>query len=194
MKFTMRWFQFNGPTLHSANGITILCSAAALFVAACAPSPFVLPDVPAALRPPPGQSVFLEALATGVQIYECAVKPDDPSGFAWTFKAPEATLTDRAGRSIGTHYAGPTWQAADGGAVVGEVKSRDAGPDASAIPWLLLTVKSTSGTGVLGGAQSIQRVRTTGGVAPSQPCSSGNVKQVARVPYTATYYFYRAAS
>src|SRR4029453_952164 len=29
------------------------------------------PDVPAPLRPPAGESLFLEALASGVQIYEC---------------------------------------------------------------------------------------------------------------------------
>lgn len=165
-----------------------------LLVAGCTSNPFVPPDTPAALRVPQGQSVFLEALATGVQIYECAAKSDEPSGFAWTFKAPEATLTDRAGRSIGKHYAGPTWESADGSTVVAEVSSRDPGPDPSAIPWLLLKAKSTSGAGELSGTQSIQRVSTAGGVAPARPCSSSNAKQRVRVPYTATYYFYRAVS
>ncbi len=168
--------------------------ALSLLVAGCTSNPFIPPDIPAALRVPQGQSVFLEALATGVQIYECAAKSDEPSGFAWTFKAPEATLTDRTGRSIGKHYAGPTWESADGSAVVAEVSSRDPGPDPSAIPWLLLKAKSTSGAGELSRTQSIQRVRTTGGVAPTRLCSSNNVKQLVRVPYTATYYFYRVVS
>ena len=75
-----------------------------------------------------------------------------------------------------------------------EVSSRDPGPDPSAIPWLLLKAKSTSGAGELSRTQSIQRVRTTGGVAPTRLCSSNNVKQLVRVPYTATYYFYRVVS
>jgi hypothetical protein len=152
------------------------------------------PDVPAQLRAPADQSVFIEALATGVQIYECAAKPDQPATFEWAFRAPEAALADRSGHSIGKHYAGPTWESVDGSTVVGEAKSRDPGPTQSAIPWLLLTSKSTTGAGIFSQANSIQRVQTVGGVAPSEACSALNAKQIARVPYTATYYFYRISS
>jgi len=173
--------------------ILALCTTA-LLATGCATAPVIAPpDVPVPLRPPAGQSVFLEALAAGVQIYECISKPEDPSAFKWVFLAPEAALVDRSGRSIGKHYAGPTWQSVDGSAVVGEVKARDPGPNQSAIPWLLLTKKSTTGTGVFSQTESIQRVQTVGGIAPSEPCSSANAKQIARVPYTAIYYFYRAA-
>jgi uncharacterized protein DUF3455 len=165
-----------------------------LSASACASGPVVTrPEVPANLRPPAGQVVFLAAFATGVQIYECASKPEQPSSYEWAFRAPEAALADRSGRSIGKHYAGPTWEATDGSAVVGEVTARDPGPTPSAIPWLLLNAKSTTGTGVLSQTTSVQRVQTVGGVAPTEPCAAANAKQVARVPYTATYYFYRAA-
>jgi uncharacterized protein DUF3455 len=149
------------------------------------------PEVPPALRPAADQTVFVEALASGVQIYECAPKADQASVFEWSFRAPEAALVDRAGRSLGKHYAGPTWESIDGSTVVGEIKSRDPGPDKSAIPWLLLTAKSTSGSGLFSQTRSIQRIRTAGGIAPAQACTSENTKQLARVPYTATYYFYR---
>lgn len=165
---------------------------AVLAASGCAGGPIAAPpDLPAPLRPPANQSLFLEALASGVQIYECAPKSDQPSTFEWSFRAPEATLADRSGRSIGKHYAGPTWESLDGSTVVGEVKARDPGPTPSAIPWLLLASKSTSGAGVFTPTKSIQRVQTTGGIVPSEPCTSANAKQVARVPYTATYYFYR---
>lgn len=167
--------------------------AALLSVNACASAPVVTaPEVPANLRPPAGQVLFLEALASGVQIYECASKPEQPSSYEWAFRAPEASLTDATGRHLGKHFAGPTWESTDGSSVVGEVKARDPGPDPSAIPWLLLGVKSGTGAGVLGRTTSIQRVKTVGGVAPAEPCGATNAKQVARVPYTATYYFYRA--
>jgi hypothetical protein len=163
---------------------------ALLVLSACAttqaPTP---PEVPAALRPPAGQTVYLEAVATGVQIYECSRKPD--GAFEWTFKAPEAALADREGHAIGKHYAGPTWESTDGSSVVGEVKARDAGPTPSAIPWLLLAAKTNNGTGTFAAARSIQRVSTAGGVAPKEPCTEARLKDVARVPYTATYYFYR---
>jgi len=160
----------------------------ALAIAACAAA-LAPPEVPAALRPPAGQALYLEALATGVQIYECSQKT--ASGYEWAFKAPEASLADRSGRPLGKHYAGPTWEAGDGSTVVGQVAGRDPGPTSTAIPWLLLSAKSNSGSGTFSAAKSIQRVATVGGVAPAAACAGSNLKEVARVPYTATYYFYR---
>jgi len=180
--------------MRSSLALTAGLVAVTLGAIGCAGGPSAPSDLPVQLRPPAGQFVFLEALASGVQIYECAAKPDQPSAFEWVFRAPEATLADRSGRSLGKHYAGPTWESLDGSTVVGEVKARDPGPGQSAIPWLLLTSKSTTGAGVFSQTKSIQRVQTVGGVAPSQPCTSANAKQVARVPYTATYFFYRGAS
>ncbi len=177
--------------MRSLCASTCVLSVSILVGSGCAT--IALPDIPATLRPPAGQVVYLEALASGVQIYECMPKPAEPSTYEWTFRAPEAALVDRSGRSLGKHYAGPTWESVDGSTVVGEVKARDPGPNQSAIPWLLLGAKATTGEGTFGQAKSIQRVQTVGGVAPSEPCSAANAKQVVRVPYTATYYFYRTA-
>jgi Protein of unknown function (DUF3455) len=176
---------------HHSSALAGLAGAAAVAGCAVARAP-AAPDVPGALRAPAGQVVFVEALATGVQIYQCDAKPG--SGYEWAFKAPEAALVDRAGRSLGRHFAGPTWQSEDGSAIVGEVKASDPGPDPAAIPWLLLAAKSNSGPGVFEAARSVQRVATVGGRAPAEPCTEARLKQVARVPYTAIYYFYRAAS
>jgi len=157
-------------------------------LAACATAPQP-PQVPPALQVPAGQVLHLKALARGVQIYECQAKADG-SGRAWVFKAPEAMLADRAGQPLGKHYAGPTWEGLDGSTVVGEVKARDPGPDATAIPWLLLAAKSNGGSGVFATTRSIQRVATVGGIAPAaELCTAAG--QVLRVPYTATYDFYR---
>jgi hypothetical protein len=163
---------------------------AALLVGCAASQVGTTPVVPENLRAPAGQVLSLEAQATGVQIYDCTANRTDPTQFEWTFKAPEADLFDNAGRKIGKHYAGPTWESNDGSKVQGEVKARDDGPDANAIPWLLLNAKSPSGKGVFGQTQSIQRVRTVGGKAPAQGCSQEQAGKVARVPYKATYYFY----
>jgi hypothetical protein len=169
-------------------------SAVFLAFGGCATAPTLTPpEVPANLRPSSGEVLFLEARGAGVQIYECALKPGQPTMYEWIFRAPEATLMDGSGHSLGRHYAGPTWQATDGSSVVGEVKARDAGPSATAIPWLLLTAKATTGSGTFSATTSIQRVRTAGGIAPSEACSASNAAQVARVPYTAAYYFYRGA-
>jgi hypothetical protein len=169
-------------------------SAAFLAVIGCASGPTTTPpEVPAKLRPPSTEVLFLEARGSGVQIYECALKPGQPVTYEWIFRGPEAALMDPSGRSLGKHYAGPTWESNDGSSVVGAVKAQDSGPSASAIPWLLLTAKATAGSGAFSATTSIQRVRTVGGVVPSEACSASNAAQLARVPYTATYYFYRAA-
>jgi hypothetical protein len=161
--------------------------------AATAPNPNP-PDAPAALRPPAGQVVFLEALATGVQIYQCLPKAEPPSAFEWRFRAPEANLADRSGRAIGKHYAGPTWESIDGSMVVGSLVASDPGPNVSAIPWLLLSKRATTNVGLMTQTKSVQRVQTVGGIAPSTPCGVANQSEFARIPYTATYYFYRAAT
>ena len=74
--------------------------------------------------------------------------------------------------------------------MVGALKARADSPTDSAIPWLLLTTKSTGSPGVFSGVTSIQRVNTAGGVAPAAPCIAGLVGTAARVPYTADYRFY----
>ena len=148
--------------------------------------------VPENLRPPATEVLSLETEAIGVQIYECNASKDESTRFEWIFKAPEADLFDKAGNKMGKHYAGPTWEWNDGSKVVGEVKARDNGPDPNAIPWLLLTAKSTSGTGVLSQVKSIQRLHTVGGKAPAEPCSQAQAGKVTRVGYKATYYFYVA--
>ena len=151
--------------------------------------------VPDNLRVPATQTLALAAHAVGVQIYDCKPSKDDPARFEWAFRAPEADLFDAGGNRIGKHYAGPTWESNDGSKVVGEVKAKDDGPDASAIPWLLLTAKSTSGEGFLAHTLSVQRVHTVGGKAPPGGCGPAQAARAreARVPYSAMYYFFVAA-
>ena len=169
----------------------IFAACAPALLIGCATGP-VAPEVPASLRPPEAQVLALEVPAVGVQIYECTASKTDPARFEWTFKAPEAELFDTAGKKIGTHYGGPTWESNEGGKVVGEVKARDDGPDPNAIPWLLLAAKSSTGPGVFGRTLSVQRVRTVGGKAPAAGCTQAQAGSPVRVEYRATYYFYVA--
>jgi len=170
---------------------TVLAMSLAALVAGCAASEAgTLPSIPENLNTSATEMLALETAARGVQIYECSARKDEPTRFEWTFKAPEANLFDMAGRRIGKHYAGPTWESEDGSKVVGVVRARDNGPDSGAIPWLLLDAKATTGTGVFGRTTSIQRVRTVGGSPPTETCSEAQAGKVARVGYSATYYFY----
>jgi hypothetical protein len=120
-----------------------------------------------------------------VQIYT-----NNAARLVWGFKAPEAVLLAADGHGeIGIHYAGPTWESESGSKVVG---AREAGftNDVSAIPWLLLRAASTEGPGIFEGTTYIQRVNTSGGLAPATPPTPTDTE--VRVPYTAEYFFYRA--
>jgi hypothetical protein len=145
------------------------------------------PRVAAQLTPPNTEALLFRAFAQGVQIYECA---DGGSGPRWVFKAPEASLTDDRGNPLGTHYAGPTWESNDGSKVAGRTIASVDAPDPSAIPHLLLKAESHAGDGVFAQVRSVQRMQTAGGRAPNEGCGAKELRRQARVPYTATYYFY----
>jgi hypothetical protein len=159
-------------------------------VVGCKRKPISPPPVPDNIKVPVGQTVLLKALGKGVQIYKCKARADDPSKFEWSFKAPEADLTNEDGKKIAKHYAGPTWEANDGSKVVGEKKADTPAPRPGAVPWLLLKAKTNEGTGTFARVAYIQRVDTEGGVAPAAGCNQAHVDTEARVDYRANYYFY----
>jgi len=148
--------------------------------------------VPVPLQVSAGEVLAIPARGVGVQIYECAAAQDDASRYTWTLKAPEAELQDESGLTLGKHYGGPTWEGTDGSKVVGEVVAKVDGPDAGAVPWLLLHAKSTSGTGMFAHVTSIQRLHSVGGKAPATGCDAKQLGKELRVPYTADYRFYTA--
>ena len=147
--------------------------------------------VPQALEVPPGHRVFLNAHALGVQIYVSRTASSNDATLQWELKGPEAMLFDDCGKVIGSHYAGPTWESRrDGSKVTGTVLQRASAPNSSAIPWLSLHGMSANESGAFAPATFIQRVNTTGGLAPAAaPTSLG---EEARVTYTADYIFYHA--
>jgi hypothetical protein len=148
------------------------------------------PPVPLILQVPGGQTVLLKAHAKGVQIYQCVATAADPGKFDWSFKAPEADLTNEGGKKIAKHYAGPTWEANDGSKVVGAVQQKTDAPRPGAVPWLLLKAKTNEGIGTFAKVTYIQRVDTEGGVAPAAGCDKAHVNTEERVDYKANYYLY----
>ena len=180
--------------LHRESARALAAALIAVVSAACTTTTRSdVPTAPSALAVPPGLSLTVTAHASGAQIYACKSVKDDPTRFDWALVAPDAELRDRAGKLIGKHYAGPTWESTDGSKVVGAVAARDPGPDTSAIPWLLLNAASTTGHGIFEHVRAIQRLHTVGGKAPTGGCDAGRSDQNTRVPYTADYYFYAEA-
>lgn len=123
------------------------------------------------------------AYANGAQVYRW-------DGSSWVFLGPVADLYANEGETgqVGTHYAGPTWESVSGSNVVGRLIDK-CPADPTAIPWLVLEGVYSAGPGIFNGVKRIQRVNTTGGTAPVTPGST--VGEIANVPYTAEYYFYK---
>jgi hypothetical protein len=164
------------------------------------------PAVPAGLEAPPGARAFLVGHAVGTQNYACL---PTATGFAWTLFTPQATLFGDRGEQLTTHFFSPnpieggtfrpTWQhSRDTSSVWVKLKTPSSDPEyvaPGAIPWLLLEVTGTlpgpRGRGAFTGTTFIQRVNTSGGVAPATGCAAlGDVGKKEIVPYTADYVFY----
>jgi hypothetical protein len=137
----------------------------------------------AAAAPAHAAGEAIELLGRGSQVYVC-------DGAAWKLKAPEAVLLDPSGKQVGTHFAGPSWRAADGSVVVGEPLVASPSPEAGSIPWLVLRAKSHEGEGRFAKVAFVVRTRTDGGAAPSTGCDAAHNGAEQNIPYVATYTFF----
>jgi Protein of unknown function (DUF3455) len=142
--------------------------------------------IPSQITPGDGNKVFLVGQGVGVQIYTC-------NGSAWSSAVPRADLFDDNGKLIIKHFAGPSWQAADGSKAVGTVVDKVT-PDLTAIPWVLLSAKTTPGADGdrLVDTTFIQRLHTVGGLQPpAADCNAATAGTVVESPYTAEYVFWK---
>jgi hypothetical protein len=131
----------------------------------------------------PGETLVETIHAEGAQIYDC--KAESGGKAVWQFREPIATLLID-GKTVGRHYAGPSWELVDGSKVMGKVAGQAPGATRKDIPWLKLEVTPQGGTGRLTGVTTIQRLNTKGGVAEG-PCDP--VGALLSVPYSADYAF-----
>jgi hypothetical protein len=187
----------------------VLVLALSLAAPAAAHAQAAPPAVPANLEVPSGHLAFRADHAVGTQNYIC-LRTD--KGYAWAFYGPQATLFDAAGVQQATHFLSPnanpadngaaraTWQhSADTSAVWAAAVQSSTDPnfvEPGAIPWLLLRVVGTQagpdGGDALAVATYIQRVNTSGGIAPAAGCGrAADVGKKALVPYQTDYVFYR---
>ncbi len=144
-----------------------------------------LPEACSSIAIDEGHRLAFHVYAKGSQIYKW-------NGVSWGFVAPEATLyaEENYFGEVGIHGAGPHWTSKSGSKVkASRVPNTGCRPDPTAIEWLKLQMTETSGNGIFGKVSFILRTNTTGGLAPTEP---GTLNEIREVPYTAEYYFYRA--
>ncbi len=167
-------------------------------LSACAGAPGAKTDstlkadnVPAVIAVPSGNKLAFSLHGSGLQNYECRVKPGAAGGYDWVFVSPEAALFDKSNSLVGRHYGGPTWEYGDDSKVTGKELAESPAPAALSIPWILLQGSPAPRTGVMSGVTYVQRVNTDGGVAPSDMCGVGSVGVKKGVRYSADYLFYK---
>jgi hypothetical protein len=137
-------------------------------------------QVPEAIKVPAGNKKIAAMPARGVQTYQCTAG-------AWVFLQPDAILRHH-GRAEVLHSKGPVWTSVrDGSSVTAAAQANS--PVPNAIPQLLLKATANRGPGIFAGVTYIQRLNTTGGLAPTGACTDGTT---ASVPYTADYTFWVA--
>jgi len=178
----------SAPQTHRVRpGAWLLTLASIALVAATASSVLAednrAPEVPTEISVGETNKVHFHGFAVGFQIYTW-------NGTSWGTAVPEATLFDEDGNVVALHFAGPSWQSNSGSKVVGALPPSGAVTvDTNSIPWLRLRALTTEGPGIFANTSFIQRVNTAGGKAPST--NGAFVGQVARMSYTADYFFYR---
>jgi hypothetical protein len=158
--------------------------AALLLIASAVVSASAQTPLPAAIAAP-GEAVVLTVHAEGAQVYECKAGADGK--LAYAFREPIATLFVDT-KTVGRHYAGPTWEHSDGSAVVAKAAGNAPGATASDIPWLKLDVTAGRGNGVLSGVTTVQRINTKGGKLEGACDQAGSFRSA---PYSAEYVFLR---
>jgi Protein of unknown function (DUF3455) len=131
----------------------------------------------------PGEAVVVSLHAEGAQVYECKAGADGK--LAWAFREPIATLMED-GKTVGRHYAGPSWEYTDGSAVVGKMAGSAPGATPNDIAWLKLDVASRRGSGVLTPVTTVQRINTAGGKLDGACNKAGSWRSM---PYSADYVF-----
>lgn len=130
---------------------------------------------------------ILTAYARGSQNYQCQKVGE---AYKWVFIGPEAELYDYSGMRIGVHLLGPSWKHIDNSFVIGKAVAKV--ESNGTIPQLLLSATKTSTRGILAKVSSIQRINPKGGNTPMQVADKKHLRQIIKVPYTATYIFYRS--
>jgi hypothetical protein len=173
-----------GETEMKAPLPIVVALAGPIAILAAFPTRAQIPDAVAA----PNEAVVATVHAEGAQIYDCKAGADGK--LAWQFREPIATLLID-GKTVGRHYAGPSWELADGSAVTGKIAGRAAGATPKDIPLLKLEAASHHGSGQLTDVTTIQRLNTKGGVVEGSCDSAG---AFLSVPYSADYTFLKKGS
>ncbi|HWR15708.1 MAG TPA: DUF3455 domain-containing protein [Terriglobales bacterium] len=219
LKFTPR----TGCAIQGAIATALVLASAVFGAVPANAQSLTAPQTPATITPPAGNVLYALGAAVGTQGYVClptstgaswTVNASRPEATLFVkilgrnvqvmthFLSPDTSPNENAPNPL--PFGSPTWQSSFDSSMVWAkaLASIPAGSDpscsnAGSIPCLLLqsigSQQGPSGGGLMTPTTYVQRLNTTGGVAPSEGCSTAtDVGKQKLVPYTADYYFFRA--
>lgn len=223
MRFKFHQYLKKYPYIRRASAFVLVLGCMLGMITYAAAQRINSPATPQLITPPVGNSAYLMGSAVGTQGYVCLPTSTGASWTVNSSRPEATLYAEFFGQDIQiiTHYlspdanpnenaptplpfGSPTWQSSLDSSVVWAkpLTSIAAGSDAScpntgAIPCLLLQAigsnKGPTGGKLMTRTTYLQRLNTSGGVAPVEGCSSaGDVGKQKLVPYTADYYFFQA--
>ena len=146
--------------------------------------PPACPATPAVLAPAADVEAIAALDASGEVTYTCR-------NGAWQVAHVDTVLGLVSVDGIDMHHTGSTltWNDASSATLT---QAASATVSATSQPWLLWNVSARGPiAGQLSSVTQVQRLSTTGGVAPTASCGTGNAGQAVEVPATSRYYLYR---
>ena len=142
---------------------------------------------PPSVTPPEASEEAFRLEASGEQVFRCLI---DARGWYWKFEAPNAYLFDPlTNQAVAKHGYNFTFVHNDGSCLTTRIVST-APQGKKDLSDALFTVASRDGYGRLSQIQYVQRLNAKGGV-PTTMCTKEKRGQLARVPFTADFIFYR---
>jgi hypothetical protein len=138
------------------------------------------------IKAPDGQVPILQLAARGVQVFRCERRN---GALQWSYRLPEADLTDASGTVVARHGVDFSFEHGDGSRLLGKVVASEEAPRDGNLRWLLLATRSF-GEGNFTGVSYVQRVNTNGGMPPPA-CDARQLNQLLRVDFSADFVFYR---
>ena len=123
----------------------------------------------------------------GVQQFQCTA---DAKGRYWRFITPQAQLTDAHGRVVARQGSDGNFFAKDGSMLSVKIEKYADKATAGNVRDLLYKSSHRGREGLLSGITHVKRTDGKGGV-PLTRCSPSQLGTTLKVPFTATYTFYR---
>lgn len=139
------------------------------------------------LTPPSDTSEAFRLEASGEQVFRCQI---DARGWFWKFETPNAYLFDPlTNQAVAKHGFNFTFVHNDGSKLQTKILATNS-LNPSDLPEALFTVNQSTPYGKFSQIKYIQRINTKGGI-PLSKCTKEKRGQLARIPFSAEFVFYK---